>query len=227
MPKQSKPSTSRRFSEATKRLSETNGHHALTPSAGPIEKPLITQLKQKIAEHQQHHMEVPYEGSYTQQKPTVDRSDHDIMDLSVRKAPMAEGTSDWLRSVDGASNRFPCLHCGKIFSRESQLYLHSRVHEMETPTKSDKKKAKADRAVSPSGSSGNMAATSDNPRPFFCAECNVGFRIHGKKLGRTCFDSEVKIIAETRTGPWQDGCTNWRTFTLLWNERMRHLKNNL
>ncbi|GAV03314.1 hypothetical protein RvY_13756 [Ramazzottius varieornatus] len=179
MPKQSRPSASRRFSEATKRLSETNGHHAPTPSAGPIEKPLITQLKQKIAEHQQHHSEVPYEGSYTQQKPTVDRSDHDIMDLSVRKAPIVEGTSDWLRSVDGASNRFPCLHCGKIFSRESQLYLHSRVHEMETPTKSDKKKAKADRAVSPSGSSGNMAATSDNPRPFFCAECNVGFRIHG------------------------------------------------
>ena len=186
MPKQSKPSSSRRFSEAAKRSTEANAHQEQLPVAGLIEKPLITQLKQKIAGHQHPpaplHTEGPSEDSHsTHHKLSHDRPEHDIMDLSVRKLSLSEGTSDWLlRKLDGVSSRFTCSHCGKIFNKESQLYLHSRVHEMETPAKADKKKAKADlRAASPSNSNGNVTATNENPRPFFCAECNVGFRIHG------------------------------------------------
>ena len=111
--------------------------------------------------------------------------DYDAMDLSVRKgsasvvaaAAPVEVVPDW-RTMEGAGNRFPCRHCPKVFNKEGQLYLHSRVHEMgETSTKAERKssKARSERCSSP----GSVSATSDNPRPFFCAECNVGFRIHG------------------------------------------------
>ncbi|OQV12753.1 hypothetical protein BV898_12983 [Hypsibius exemplaris] len=193
MPKQARPvPQSRRPSEAVTRPDSGSSlnDHENRPS-GATGKPLMAQLKQKIIGHQQpgpssstpgSRSEMPFHASEV--KMETDEAnfapssvDHDAMDLSVKKttAPVV-AVPDW-RTMEGAGNRFPCRHCPKIFNKEGQLYLHNRVHEIDTAGKGERKasKAKSERCSSP----GSVSATNENPRPFFCAECTVGFRIHG------------------------------------------------
>ncbi|XP_055345729.1 uncharacterized protein LOC129593440 [Paramacrobiotus metropolitanus] len=159
-------------------------------SVKQAEKQLVQQrIQQMLMSHQQPPaavaigsplllMNLPGDAGRSPPQPLPSPGDLNAMDLSVRlrKSPPLETTpADW-RMVEGpplGSSKLPCATCGKVFATEGQLVLHGRVHDA---GKVDKKsRGKRERSVSPQGKDGH----SSNPRPFFCSECNVGFRIHG------------------------------------------------
>jgi uncharacterized Zn-finger protein len=93
------------------------------------------------------------------------------------------------RRVNGDEERSVCGVCGKVFSKPSQLKIHINIHYFERPHRCDACSVsfrtrghlqKHKKSVSHFNKL-NMnlafgAPTSDNPRPFKCADCNIAFR---------------------------------------------------